>query len=142
MDFLAIDRDRFDVVAIAGNSMGWYTALGLGGALADGGDYTLLQTMGAMMKDGLVGGQLIYPLVNEEWRRDSEKEKMVAEALESPGDPSTIQSITAAMVSSAGRRRRWMNWGKRSRPLMITLPDSVQRRLPHPAHGGHLRPRL
>ncbi len=83
MDFLSIDRDRFDIVAIAGNSMGWYTALGLGGALADGGDYTLLQTMGAMMKDGLVGGQLIYPLVDEEWRRDAEKEEIVTEALES-----------------------------------------------------------
>jgi [acyl-carrier-protein] S-malonyltransferase len=25
-DFTAIDRERFDVVAVTGNSMGWYTA--------------------------------------------------------------------------------------------------------------------
>jgi [acyl-carrier-protein] S-malonyltransferase len=28
-DFAAIDRDRFEVVAVTGNSMGWYLALEL-----------------------------------------------------------------------------------------------------------------
>src|SRR3712207_8209358 len=32
-DFLAIDRSRFDVAAVTGNSMGWYTALAVAGAV-------------------------------------------------------------------------------------------------------------
>ena len=33
-DFLVIDRETFEIVAVTGNSMGWYTALACGGALA------------------------------------------------------------------------------------------------------------
>src|SRR5579859_7295242 len=32
-DFLAIDRNKIDIVAVTGNSMGWYSALACGGAL-------------------------------------------------------------------------------------------------------------
>jgi [acyl-carrier-protein] S-malonyltransferase len=32
-DFAAIDRDRFDIVAVTGNSMGWYLALACAGVL-------------------------------------------------------------------------------------------------------------
>ncbi len=32
-DFLAIDRARFDVAAVTGNSMGWYTTLAVAGAV-------------------------------------------------------------------------------------------------------------
>ena len=31
-DFLAIDRQRFEIAAVTGNSMGWYTALAVAGA--------------------------------------------------------------------------------------------------------------
>ena len=32
-DFMAIDREQIEVVAVTGNSMGWYSALACGGAL-------------------------------------------------------------------------------------------------------------
>ncbi|HYD36950.1 MAG TPA: ACP S-malonyltransferase [Allosphingosinicella sp.] len=32
-DFLAIDRSRFEIAAVTGNSMGWYTALAVAGAV-------------------------------------------------------------------------------------------------------------
>ncbi|MEE2876572.1 MAG: ACP S-malonyltransferase [Candidatus Neomarinimicrobiota bacterium] len=108
MDFLSIDRDRYEIVAITGNSMGWYTALGLGGALADGRDYTLLQTMGAMMKDGLVGGQLITPLVDSEWRRDPERERLLDEALESAGK-SVYYSIRYGGYAVIGGEEKGLN---------------------------------
>src|SRR3546814_12216672 len=34
LDYLRIDRDAYDLDAVAGNSLGWYRALALGGAVA------------------------------------------------------------------------------------------------------------
>ena len=81
-DYLAIDRQQFDVVAVTGNSMGWYTALAAAGALAPDHAFTLIHTMGSMMKDGVIGGQLIYPVVDEAWRPSPERQALVTQALE------------------------------------------------------------
>ncbi len=77
-DYQAIDRDKFEVVAITGNSMGWYTALGISGALKGEAAAKLIHTMGSMMTDGVIGGQMIYPVTNELWQRDPAKEQLVA----------------------------------------------------------------
>jgi acyl transferase domain-containing protein len=68
LDFLAIDRQRFEIVAVTGNSMGWYTALGCGGALAAQPALTLTNTMGRYMQEASIGGQAIWSLVDEDWR--------------------------------------------------------------------------
>ncbi len=67
-DFLTIDRERFDIVAVTGNSMGWYIALACAGAvsMADGG--RIVNTMGTLMHETLIGGQLVYPLVDDRWQ--------------------------------------------------------------------------
>lgn len=80
-DFQAIDREKFDIVAVTGNSMGWYTALAVAGALNEASSFELIHTMGSMMKGGTIGGQLIYPVVDAEWRRGPDKESMVAKAI-------------------------------------------------------------
>jgi malonyl CoA-acyl carrier protein transacylase len=80
-DFLSIDRDKYDIVAVTGNSMGWYTALSLAGALDLDGSFSLIHTMGSMMRGGIVGGQLIYPVVDKLWRSDSEKAQRVRDAV-------------------------------------------------------------
>jgi hypothetical protein len=80
-DFQAIDRDRYDIVAVTGNSMGWYTALALAGALDEAAAFTLIHTMGSMMKGGVVGGQLIYPVVDDRWRPDPERRRLVESAI-------------------------------------------------------------
>lgn len=67
-DFLAIDRDRFEIAAVTGNSMGWYIALGCAGALAPMAAFDVVDTMGALMQETLIGGQLIYPFVDADWR--------------------------------------------------------------------------
>jgi acyl transferase domain-containing protein len=67
-DFLAIDRDRYDVVAVTGNSMGWYIALACGGAVNAEDGFRIVNTMGTLMQDSLIGGQILYPFVDEEWR--------------------------------------------------------------------------
>jgi len=81
-DFASIDTDRFDVVAITGNSLGWYLALAAAGALGPAGAITLVDTMGALMEAEGVGGQLVYPLVDSKWRPSPDMEARVAAALE------------------------------------------------------------
>jgi len=69
-DFRAIARDRIEVVAVTGNSMGWYSALACGGAVTADGGFALVNTMGTLMQESLIGGQLIYPFVGEDWAPD------------------------------------------------------------------------
>ena len=80
-DFAAIDREQIDIVAVTGNSMGWYSALALSGALSADHSVQLIHTMGSMMRGGIIGGQLIYPVVAEDWRPSSERRAMVDAAL-------------------------------------------------------------
>lgn len=80
-DFLEINRDEIDIVAIAGNSMGWYLTLAFAGALNPSDSYHLIQTMGSMMESGLVGGQIIYPVVDENWIFDQSKIQTIEKTL-------------------------------------------------------------
>ena len=66
-DFLSIDRNEFDIVAVTGNSMGWYSALACGGALSPEAGFEVANTMGALMQESLIGGQLIYPFMDDDW---------------------------------------------------------------------------
>ncbi len=66
-DYKSISPDKFDIVAITGNSMGWYIALGCGGALSELNTIKLINIMGNMMQDSLIGGQLIYPIIDDNW---------------------------------------------------------------------------
>lgn len=70
------------VVAVAGNSMGFYTALGASGALEIGDSFRLADGMGSLQRDGVIGGQVIYPLVNDAWQKDAASVAAVALALQ------------------------------------------------------------
>lgn len=78
-DFQAIDRAKYDIIGVTGNSMGWYIALACAGALslADGG--RLVNTMGTIMQENLIGGQIVYPLLDEDWRPVSGRREEIAE---------------------------------------------------------------
>jgi len=67
-DFLTIDHGAFDIVAVTGNSMGWYTALACAGALTPQDGFTVVNTMGTLMQEALIGGQTLYPFVDDEWQ--------------------------------------------------------------------------
>ncbi len=66
-DYQAIDREKFDILAVTGNSLGWYIALACGGALSPMGGFEVVNTMGTLMQENLIGGQLIYPFVDDNW---------------------------------------------------------------------------
>ncbi len=67
-DFMAIDRERFDVVAVTGNSMGWYSALACSGALDASQGFDLVNAMGTRMHEQGVGGQVIHTTLDEDWQ--------------------------------------------------------------------------
>ncbi len=81
LDFLAIDREAFDIVAVTGNSMGWYTALACGGALAAEPALALTNTMGRYMQEASIGGQAIWSLVDEDWRPIPGRREALIEAI-------------------------------------------------------------
>ena len=68
LDYLSIDRDKFDVVAVAGNSMGWYSALALGGAVSVEDGFRISNAMGLNSQTHGPGGQVLLQVVDEDWR--------------------------------------------------------------------------
>jgi [acyl-carrier-protein] S-malonyltransferase len=71
-------RQEHEVVAIVGNSMGWYTALAAGGSLTFEDGFRLVQKMSMLQEEhGATGGQLVYPLVGEDWLRIPEREAAI-----------------------------------------------------------------
>lgn len=65
-DFASIKSD-IEVVAVTGNSLGWYSALACAGAVTPENGFRIANTMGSFMQEAMIGGQLIYPWVNENW---------------------------------------------------------------------------
>ncbi len=83
-DFAAIDRERFEVVAITGNSMGWYLALSCAGVVDFDAGARLVNTMGGLMHEKGQGGQVVWSLADADWRIDpakaAEADAVLAEA--------------------------------------------------------------
>ena len=69
-DFFSINQQKYEVVAICGNSMGWYISLALGGSLNHEDGFKLIQEMGTLTHENGEGGQIIYPIVDDDWRKD------------------------------------------------------------------------
>ncbi|WP_223270292.1 ACP S-malonyltransferase [Colwellia sp. C1TZA3] len=80
-DFQAINKAEFDIVAVTGNSMGWYIALAVAGALKPAKAIELINTMGSMMTTELIGGQMIYPIINDDWQIEPAQEQKIMQWL-------------------------------------------------------------
>jgi malonyl CoA-acyl carrier protein transacylase len=82
-----------EVVAAAGNSLGWYTALAVSGALPFDDAFrlvqelSLLQELPAAGEDTPDGGQVIYPLTDADWQPNPELEAAVGAAVRDDGGP-------------------------------------------------------
>lgn len=100
-DLAAIDRRRVELVGVTGNSMGFYTALHAAGALALLPAARLVETLGHYQEDRVIGGQLVYPLVGEDWRPSPPLHAAVAEALRRPGVHVSIRLGGAIVLGAA-----------------------------------------
>lgn len=74
-DFLSLQD--IEVVAVTGNSMGWYTTLACSGAVSPDRGFNLVNTMGQLMQDSMIGGQLVYPIVDDDWHPSPSKRNAV-----------------------------------------------------------------
>jgi len=81
-DLAELNRERFDVVGVTGNSMGWYTALAASGALPLPDAIRLVDTLGAYQLRNVIGGQVLYPVTNAEWRHDPALQDAVDAAID------------------------------------------------------------
>ena len=72
LDFLALDPEKAEVVAICGNSMGWYTALACAGVVTPEHGFAIADAMGVNSGMGEPGGQVLLTLVGDDWRPDPE----------------------------------------------------------------------
>lgn len=79
-DYAAIDCNQFDVVAVTGNSMGWYTALGCAGVFGAKSGMQLVTDMAQLTAKGS-GAQFIYPVVDDNWRPDPVRQALVQQQL-------------------------------------------------------------
>lgn len=105
-DFLSIDRNEIEVVAVTGNSMGWYTALACGGALSASDGFRVANTMGTLMQASLIGGQLVYPFSDDEWNprpeRRAELLTLVSDLAAWPGCELFVSIELGGMLVLAG----------------------------------------
>ncbi|MEM9402367.1 MAG: ACP S-malonyltransferase [Pseudomonadota bacterium] len=79
-DARSIDDD-IEIVAVTGNSMGWYIALAVAGAVSPTDGFTIVNTMGTLMHEHLIGGQLVYPFVDEDWRADNDSRQKLLDTV-------------------------------------------------------------
>jgi malonyl CoA-acyl carrier protein transacylase len=86
LDAAAAARDH-DIVCVGGNSLGWYTAVAAAGALPFADGFRLVQEMALLQMECPEGGQVLYPLIDDQWRIDPRMTARVAEALAgAPGE--------------------------------------------------------
>ena len=137
-DFRAI-RD-VEVVAVTGNSMGWYSALACAGALSPEAGFEVANTMGALMQQHLIGGQTLYPFMGENWERDEARKQellgLVREIGAREGYVLTLSIDLGGMLVLAGNEEGLSAFEKSVPPLQGRFPM----RLPnHAGFHSHLQ---
>lgn len=123
-------REAFEVVCAGGNSMGWYTALAVTGALDFDDGFRLVQRMSLLQEEGAAGGQVIYPVVDGDWREDPAAVAAVERALagsEGEAYPSIrlggyrVLAGSSAGLAHLGRELPRVVAGKATYPLRLAL---------------------
>lgn len=87
--------DDIEVVAVTGNSMGWYIALAVAGALSAQDGFRLVNTMGTLMEERGAGGQILVPVTGDDWRTDpGRKGALLAQVAEIGARPGHTLSLS------------------------------------------------
>ena len=91
LDFTALDRERYEVVAVTGNSMGWYTALACAGAVSAEQAFRIADAMGVNSQQHAPGKQMVMVLAGEDWRVDPALAAQVERAVAQSGATASIR---------------------------------------------------
>lgn len=102
----ALSLQGIEIVAVTGNSMGWYSALACAGALTAQNGFEVVNTMGTLMQEQLIGGQIIHPFMDENWQpnpaRRAELLALAAEISTRPGHVLALSIDLGGMLVLAG----------------------------------------
>jgi [acyl-carrier-protein] S-malonyltransferase len=128
-DLDQLDTARIRPVAVCGNSMGWYTALGYAGALALSDCARLIETMGQYQAGNVIGGQIVYPLTDSQWRIDPARLAAVEEAVAAIPDlhwsirlgGQAVLGGTEAALAAAGEHLPALTLGSYTYPFRLPL---------------------
>lgn len=130
-DLAALDPARVQIAAVTGNSMGWYTALHVAGALDLPSAARLVETLGAWQArdaHGVLGGQVLVPTVGDDWRPDPVLEARVLAALAHPEVHLSIRLGGTTVLGGTADGVRWLmdelpkqRRGTREFPLQLPL---------------------
>jgi len=164
LDFLSIDREKFDVVAALGNSMGWYSALACGGAVSVEDGFRISNAMGLNSQTHGPGGQILLQVVDEDWRPVAGlREKLlalVADIGSRPGHALALSIDLAGMLVFAGNEDglaallaetpptpgrdplRLAGHGPFHTPLMFGSSDKAKAELPSSLFGAPALPMI
>lgn len=113
-DFLDINTDEYEIVAVTGNSMGWYIACACAGALNPSNATNIINTMGSQMKNGLIGGQLVYSEVDENWNYSSEFKELIEEKITEVNKLEDCEAYTSInfgglrVIGGTDKALRWL----------------------------------
>ena len=92
-DVLSLNGEKIEVVAVTGNSMGWYTTLACAGALDPLQGFDVVHSTGAWMGESGTGGQLVYPHVGPDWIAAPDRKSELLSLVE------TINAVEGQTVS-------------------------------------------
>ena len=98
-DFLSINDEEIRPVAVTGNSMGWYSALTCGGSVTPESGFEIANTMGSLMHEAMIGGQIVYPFLGPDWHPDPARK---AELLEQVARIDAAKGQTLALSIDLG----------------------------------------
>lgn len=91
----ALSLKDVEITAVTGNSMGWYSALACAGALTPENGFEVVNTMGTLMQQSLIGGQIIHPFLDENWQPNpTRKAELLAIAADINTRPDHILSLS------------------------------------------------
>jgi [acyl-carrier-protein] S-malonyltransferase len=163
-DFLAIDRGRYDVVAVTGNSMGWYTALAVAGAVGAEQGFRIVDAMGENSQAGEPGGQVLLTLVDEQWHEPRGLRETLLGLVESidsrpgprlyvsielggmivfAGNDAGLDALLAEAPTGPGREPlRLVNHGPFHTPLMQGSSERASSSLPAEWFGSPVAPMI
>jgi [acyl-carrier-protein] S-malonyltransferase len=128
-DLDQLDPSTVQVVGVVGNSMGWYTALGYAGALPMNHCALLVEAMGQYQADNIIGGQIMVPLVDEQWRLDPRVAQAVEGIVEDTpdlfwsihlGGHAVLGGTTTALDVAEGRLKA-LKLGQTQEPYRIPM---------------------
>ena len=117
-DLSQLNTNKYAVVGVVGNSMGFYTALAATGALSLADAITLVETMAAMQKNNVIGGQLLYPVVDADWNPDPILEAAVQKVVGTIPDVHISIRLGSYVVLGASKES--------IRPLIHALPEQTR----------------